>query len=79
MIIDTNNIVSITEANQNFSQITKKVEKNGPVVILKNNKPRYIVMEYKPEISQKEKNETVMKVAEQLMEEYSVALRELAK
>ena len=43
MKIDTNNIFSISEANQNFSKIAKAVDKNGNVVILKNNKPKYVI------------------------------------
>ena len=35
MNIDTNNLVSITEANQNFSKIARMVDENGSVVILK--------------------------------------------
>ena len=43
MMIDTENLISMTEANQNFSQVVKKVDEDGTVVILKNNKPKYIV------------------------------------
>ncbi|MBR4406866.1 MAG: type II toxin-antitoxin system Phd/YefM family antitoxin [Clostridia bacterium] len=43
MFIDTENMVSMTEANQNFSQVAKKVDKNGEVVIIKNNQPKYII------------------------------------
>lgn len=44
MITDTNNLISITEANQNFSKVTKHVDENGPVIILKNNKPKYAII-----------------------------------
>lgn len=43
MRIKTDNLMSITEANQNFSRVVKQVENKGDVVILKNNKPEYIV------------------------------------
>lgn len=46
MKIDTNNIFSISEANQNFSKIAKAVDKSGSVVILKNNKPKYIIQPF---------------------------------
>ena len=39
MTIDTKTIVSVTEANQNFSRVTRIAEKNGQAVIFKNNKP----------------------------------------
>lgn len=45
MLIDTKNIVSITEANQNFSKIVRKVDNDGFVVIFKNNQPKYIVLD----------------------------------
>ena len=41
MNVNTNNLVSITEANQNFSRVARMVDENGSVVILKNNTPRY--------------------------------------
>lgn len=46
MLIDLNNIVSISEANQNFSQVARRVEEDGPVVIMKNNHPRFILSAY---------------------------------
>ena len=41
MKINTNQIVSISEANQNFSRIARLVDRNGEVYIFKNNKPKY--------------------------------------
>ena len=35
MTIDTKTIVSVTEANQNFSRVTRIAEKNGQAVIFK--------------------------------------------
>jgi len=32
-------MVSISEANQNFSKIAKMAEENGAIYVLKNNKP----------------------------------------
>jgi antitoxin Phd len=44
--VDTKNLVSMTEANQNFSKVAKLVEENGIVVILKNDTPRYVLTDY---------------------------------
>lgn len=33
MMVDTENLVSITEANQNFSKVAKLVDQKGSVVI----------------------------------------------
>jgi len=46
MNINIENLVSISEANQNFSRVARLVDENGTAVILKNNVPRYILLEY---------------------------------
>jgi antitoxin Phd len=46
MQINTSNLVSITEANQNFSRVARLVDENGVAVILKNNTPRYVLIEF---------------------------------
>ncbi len=76
MITDTNNLVSITEANQNFSKVVKKVQENNEVIILKNNKPQYIVSKY----SKNNMNETeiITVVAKMILTEHSRAFKELA-
>jgi antitoxin Phd len=47
MNIDTNLIVPMTEANQNFSKVVRLVDDSGMAVIMKNNKPRYMVLSFK--------------------------------
>ena len=46
MMVNTNNLVSITEANQNFSKVARLVDERGAAVILKNNTPRYLILEF---------------------------------
>ena len=46
MKIDTRRLVSMTEANQNFSRVARMVNENGSAVILKNNHPRYLVLDF---------------------------------
>ena len=46
MTVDTNTMISITEANQNFSKVTRVVDEHGTAVILKNNVPRYLVIDF---------------------------------
>ncbi len=41
MNISTDKIVSISEANQNFSKTARLADKFGEVYIFKNNKPKY--------------------------------------
>lgn len=76
MKIDTKNLVSITDANQNFSKVVKSVEQNGDVIILKNNKPKYVIS--KIEKSEGE-NELITIVANMILTEHEKAFKELAK
>lgn len=45
MIVDTKNLISMTEANQNFSRVARLVDERGSTLILKNNVPRYLIMD----------------------------------
>jgi antitoxin Phd len=46
MNINIDNLVSITEANQNFSRVARLVDEKGTAIILKNNAPRYVLLDY---------------------------------
>ena len=46
MNIDTNTVVSTTEANQNFSKVTRIADRYGRAVVFKNNVPRYLVVQF---------------------------------
>ncbi|MCL2107453.1 MAG: type II toxin-antitoxin system Phd/YefM family antitoxin [Oscillospiraceae bacterium] len=46
MTVNTKNLVSITEANQNFSRVARLVDENGSAIIIKNNAPRYLIIEF---------------------------------
>ena len=80
MTIDTNTMISITEANQNFSKVTKVVDEHGTAVILKNNVPRYIVVDFSR--VEKEKiatTEDVLSISETLIKQNMEAYKVLAK
>jgi len=80
MQINTNNLVSITEANQNFSRVARLVDANGAAVILKNNAPRYILMEYSRfESDEFADTATVQEIGERLVKKHLNAFKELAK
>ena len=80
MNINTNNLISITEANQNFSKVARLVDDGGPVVILKNNVPRYIVLEFSAaEKEQLAADEDVLAVSERLLKKNCQAYKVLAK
>lgn len=95
MTIDTNTVVSISEANQNFSKVCRMVDNLGKAVIFKNNTPKYMVLDFSVAeradaslgnaLSQSDasyvpaSDEEVRVISAQLMEQNDAAYRELAK
>ncbi len=80
MTIDTNTIVSVSEANQNFSRVTRIADKNGQAVIFKNNRPKYLLLdiESSPVIDMTD-DEKIDLVAARILKKYKPAFLELAK
>ena len=80
MMIDTNTMVSISEANQNFSKVARLVDERGSAVILKNNVPRYIVIDFsKMDEDVVALDEDVLSISKKLMEQNREAYEVLAK
>ena len=80
MTVDTNTMVSITEANQNFSKVARLVDELGSVVILKNNVPRYLVIDFsKADESAVAKNEDVLEISRRLLAQNKEAYEVLAE
>lgn len=80
MVINTDNLVSITEANQNFSRVARMVDENGAAVILKNNVPRYVLMEFSQvEGEQQAKDEDILEISKRLIAKNKQAYEVLAK
>ena len=80
MKIDTNTMVSITEANQNFSKVARLVDEHGTAVILKNNVPRYLVIDFgKAERDFNVSDEDIMSISKRLIEQNREAYGVLAK
>ena len=80
MMISTDNMISISEANQNFSKVARLVDQTGQAVILKNNVPRYLVIEFsQAEAEQLAKDEDVRDLSKRLIEKNRKAYGELAK
>lgn len=81
MLINTDTMFSMTQANQNFSQIARSVDKNGEAVLIKNNKPKYVVLDIDSnrlmlDLTEEEKIELV---AKRILNRYLPAFKELAK
>ena len=80
MLIDTKNIISMTEANQNFSKVARLVDDNGSAIILKNNKPRYLVIDFEySETMQVASNDSVQDISRRIISQNRKAYKELAK
>ena len=81
MLINTENIFSMTDANRNFTNIAHTVDKNGEAIIFKNNKPMYVVLNAEKvglgfELTDDEKIDIV---AKRVLDRYIDAFKELAK
>lgn len=79
MIVDTNTMISITEANQNFSKVAKLADEHGTALILKNNVPRYLLIDLSQDTERVAADEDVRTVSERLIRQNIEAYRELAK
>ncbi len=83
MMVNTNSMVAMSEANQNFSKVVRLVDESGMAVILKNNKPRYVLVGFDEyDDIQKLRAERARKInntADELISENLEAFTELAK
>ena len=80
MTIDTNTIVTITEANQNFSKVSRVAEAKGQAVIFKNNRPKFLLIDLDntPVIDMTD-DEKIDFVAARILRKFLPAFEELAK
>ena len=80
MMINTNAIVSMTEANQNFSRVPRIADANGQAVVFKNNRPKYLLidMDRSPLLDMTD-DEKIDVVAARIMKKFKPAFEELAK
>ncbi|MBQ5580067.1 MAG: type II toxin-antitoxin system Phd/YefM family antitoxin [Clostridiales bacterium] len=80
MLIDTKQIITATEANQNFSKATRLADEYGDVVVFKNNKPKYkiINLELEPDLELTD-DEKIDVIARRILNQFKPAFLELAK
>ena len=80
MMINTQAMVSISEANQNFSRVARLVDEKGTVVIMKNNAPRYLVIDFsQAEAMQAASDDEVLSVSSRLIQQNRAAYEVLAQ
>ena len=80
MMINTNAIVSASEANQNFSRVTRIADAQGQAVIFKNNKPKYLLVDIEstPYFDMTD-DEKIDVIAPRILKKFKPAFEELAK
>ena len=80
MMIDTNTVVSASEANQNFSRVTRIADAQGQAVIFKNNKPKYLLVDIEstPYFDMTD-DEKIDVIAARILKKFKPAFEELAK
>lgn len=80
MNIDTKQIVSISEANRNFSRVARMADRHGELYIFKNNKPKYKLVDIENDTAiEMTDDEKIDFVAARVLREYRRAFEELAK
>lgn len=80
MLVNSKAMVSISEANQNFSRVARLADEQGTVVIMKNNAPRYLLIDFsQAEAMQAASDEEVLAVSARLMQKNRDAYEVLAK
>ena len=80
MMIDSRKIITVTEANQNFSKATRLADMHGDVLVFKNNKPKYKLqnLELEPDLELTD-DEKIDIVARRILNRFKPAFLELAK
>ncbi len=80
MLINTKQIITITEANQNFSKATRIADEHGEALVFKNNRPKYklVNLEVEPDLELTD-DEKIEIVAARIMKRFKPAFMELAK
>ena len=80
MTIDTHAVVSMTEANRNFSKVTRLAEQMGQAVIFKNNRPKYMLIDLDASpVVEMTDDEKIDVIAARVLKRFRPAFEELAK
>ena len=80
MYIDTDKLITMTAANQNFSAVARQTDRDGKSVIFKNNRPKYILIDLDDgDYIDLTDDERIDVVAKRIMKRHKAAFLELAK
>lgn len=80
MMIDSRKIITVTEANQNFSKATRIADTHGDALVFKNNRPKYKLtnLEIEPDLELTD-DEKINIIAKRILTKFKPAFLELAK
>lgn len=79
MYMSGRQVVSITEANQNFSAVARKVDARQKVVVFKNNQPKYVICTIESAPFELTEDERIDIAAKRILSRYRRAFEELSK
>ncbi len=80
MYIDTDKIVTMTAANQNFSAVARQTDRDGKSIIFRNNRPKYILIDLEGDgYLDLTEDERIDVIARRVMKRHKAAFLELAK
>jgi antitoxin Phd len=80
MYVDTDKIVTMTAANQNFSAVARQTDRDGKSIIFRNNRPKYILIDLDGDgYLDLTEDERIDVVARRVMKRHKAAFLELAK
>ena len=72
-------MVSISEANQNFSKVARLVDQMGSVTILKNNQPEYVLIKFDEESEEFLEKTKLLELSEKYIKKNDKAYKKLAE
>lgn len=80
MELKTEEIISISEADQNFSSVARIADRNGRAIIFRNNKPKYMLVDLdRSPVLDLSDDEKIDIVAARILKRHKAAFLELAK
>lgn len=80
MELKTEEIISISEADQNFSSVARIADRTGRAIIFRNNKPKYMLVDLdRSPVLDLSDDEKIDIVAARILKRHKAAFLELAK
>ncbi|MCG8502695.1 MAG: type II toxin-antitoxin system Phd/YefM family antitoxin [Firmicutes bacterium] len=75
MLIDTKKMIPISEANRNFSKVAKMVDEDKSIIIMRNNKPKYVIIDFDEFNKENDTEEQLDIIADRILHENIKALK----